>query len=295
MRNIYYNTPNAAVAANYKSGSATLARAVILAYQPETEAMLNNTSGDGNGLAYPPGKSAANTRWHGLVATCDASDKPATLIPVRDPIEKFRSACAEDNITDVDAHLDWLEENPDIPRLAHFWPQSRLIAGNLVKLYRFPADLDALATEAGLALPLPNIAGDNQPKPTLSPTQLVRVQAIYADDITLFESIAAAGQEFIPPTPPPAPIHIPHTMTAWQAQAALKLTPFAGGGVLYPAVLAALDAMPAGPQKIVAVAAFEKDARFVRDSPTIGGIAAALNLTDADIDALFILGDSLVV
>ena len=90
------------------------------------------------------------------------------------------------------------------------------------------------------------------------------------------------------------PIPVPRAITAWQASAALKLTPF-GDGTLYDAATAALAGMPDGAEKTVAQTAFEKDARFVRASPTIAAIADALGLTSAQIDALFILGGSLEV
>ena len=90
------------------------------------------------------------------------------------------------------------------------------------------------------------------------------------------------------------PIPVPQLITAWQAQAALKLTQH-GAGTLYDAVVAALAAMPDGAPKIVAQTAFDKDAKFDRSSPTIASIATALSLTSEHVDALFILGYSLEV
>lgn len=92
----------------------------------------------------------------------------------------------------------------------------------------------------------------------------------------------------------PIPLPVPESITAWQAQAALKLTPF-GDGTLYDAVVAALAALPDGSEKVVAQTAFEKDAKFVRSSPTIAAIAGALGIDGAQIDDLFRLGDSLTV
>jgi hypothetical protein len=92
----------------------------------------------------------------------------------------------------------------------------------------------------------------------------------------------------------PAPIIVPESIQAWQAQAALKLTPH-GGGTLYDAVVAALDAMPDGPEKTIVNAAFEKDARFFRNSATIATIATALGISAEQMDALFVLGGSFSV
>lgn len=92
----------------------------------------------------------------------------------------------------------------------------------------------------------------------------------------------------------PIPLPVPQEITAWQASAALKLTPL-GNDTLYDAVVAAFAAMPDSPEKVVAQTAFEKDAKFVRASPTIASIATALGLTSAQVDDLFRLGDSLSV
>ena len=84
----------------------------------------------------------------------------------------------------------------------HFWPTSRLLVDGC-KLYRFESDLDDVATELGLTLPLPNITGTGTgTKPDLTPEQLARVEAIYADDIALFNSITEAGQVYVSPPQP---------------------------------------------------------------------------------------------
>lgn len=61
------------------------------------------------------------------------------------------------------------------------------------------------------------------------------------------------------------------------------------------AVIAALAALPDGPEKVVVQTAFEKDAKFVRSSPTIAAIAGALGLTSEQVDDLFRLGAGLSV
>ena len=296
MKTSYFNTPNAAVAVNLKVGSATLARAIIAAHHPDIDSVLTTPHGNGNGTAYPAGNSADSIRTQSLCPKlADPKDRPVTLLAVRDPVEKFRSACVESKVVDVDAKLTDLETNA-FPRDAHFWLQSRLLEGNLIKLYRFPSDLDALATEAGLSLPLPNIDGDNDSgaKPVLSQAQVARVQAIYADDIALYESIAEAGQEF-DPAAPPVPEPVPSPITAWQAKAGLAMTPYTGGGTLLDAAEAAINAMPEGAEKIVVLSAWNNNANFERNSPTILSFGAALGMTSDDLDNLFRLGASLAV
>ena len=188
-------------------------------------------------------------------------------------------------------------ETNGFTRDAHFWLQSRLLEGNLIKLYRFPSDLDALATEAGLSLPLPNIDGDNDSgaKPVLSQAQVARVQAIYADDIALYESITEAGQEFAPAEPPPVPEPVPSPITAWQAKAGLAMTPHPQAGTMLDAAEVALAAMPDGAEKIVILSAWNNNANFERTSPTILSFGVTLGMTSDDLDNLFRLGASLAV
>lgn len=297
MKTSFFDTPNAAVAVNFKVGSATLARAIIAAHHPDINSVLTTPHGDGNGTAYPVGKSADSIRAHGLCPRiADPKDRPVTLLAVRDPVEKFRSACVESKVVDVDAKLTHLETN-GFTRDSHFWLQSRLLEGNTIKLYRFPQDLDALAVEAGLSLPLPNIDGGNDPtlKPTLTPEQLARVEAIYGDDTALFASIAEAGQEFViePPTPELPPV--PDVIAAWQAKAVLNLTPHPQAGTMLDAAEAALAAMPEGAEKIVFQSAWANNANFERTSPTILSFGAALGMTSDDLDNLFRFGGSLTV
>jgi hypothetical protein len=103
----------------------------------------------------------------------------------------------------------------------------------------------------------------------------------------------SSGSWDIVPLPPP-PIEIPSAISAWQARAALKLTPLENGN-LFDVVEQAIYSLPDGPQKIVIQTAWENNASFERNSPTILAIASSLNLTEEQIDSLFILGGSLSV
>jgi len=92
----------------------------------------------------------------------------------------------------------------------------------------------------------------------------------------------------------PIPVKVPERITSWQARAALKLTPY-GGGSLFSVVEAALNDLPDNDQKIVITTAWENNANFERDSPTITSLAESIGLTKEQVDSLFILGDSLSV
>lgn len=93
-------------------------------------------------------------------------------------------------------------------------------------------------------------------------------------DYTEYLAWVAAGNT---PTPYVAPVIIPQVVSRFQAKAALL-----NAGLL-PAVVAAMaQASP------VAQLAWADAVEFRRDSPTVAGMAATLNLTGAQLDALFI-------
>lgn len=188
MKSTYLDTPTAAVALNFKVASSSLSRAVIAAHHAAIEEQIN----DPFRVHYPAGKSADNTRWQGICPKINPADRPVVLLLLRDPFDKFRSACAESRVADVDAKLTELEAG--FGRDMHFWPQSRLLYG-VTKLYRFPVDMEDFANEAGLTYPLPDIdGGHKRPKPSINHKQLERLKTIYADDIALYESITKSGQ-----------------------------------------------------------------------------------------------------
>jgi hypothetical protein len=199
MNTRYFITPNHSIALNFKVASSSIARAVIAAFNPEKESLITTPHGNGNGTAYPEGKDADSIRWHSLAESEQEPTKPVMLL-VREPVEKFRSACSESGVTDIDAKLTALES--DWGRDAHFWSQSRLLKG-AGALYVFPEHLEQFAADAGLAYPLPLIPSvPRAEKPDLTESQLARIAVIYADDVMLFNSITTAGQAFVEPPDP---------------------------------------------------------------------------------------------
>lgn len=202
---------NLGVAVILKAGSSSIAKAIIDAHHPDVRALRISFPDDGLGINRPG--------WQGI---CPRVEDPETILAcVREPVEKFRSACAQVGVSADDALIklesgDWF--NP------HFNPQSRVVK-NMTKLYRFPDHLEQFATDASLSYPLPEInesTTHNRPKPDLTPAQMARVEAVYADDITLFASIATPGQEYTVPQPPPTQEEIEAAIrkSAWDAAAA---------------------------------------------------------------------------
>jgi len=184
---MYFITPDYSVALNAKVGSSTLARAIIAAFYPEQEHLIQTA-------AYPEGKGPNSTQVHWLCPKEKEPTKPVVLI-VREPVARFRTAMAQANLTDVDAALASLEQDSEIqfPRRrrslrtdAHFRHQHELLRGGTA--YRLE-ELDEAATFIGLSLPLPTINEASRPKPDLTPEQEARVLAHYAADAALYASL----------------------------------------------------------------------------------------------------------
>ena len=186
MRNQYFAAGTIGVAVNYKAASATVARAIIQAHHLPINKRITTPPGSGNGIAYAAGLSPDTYRWHGKCPKIAIGDTTSAVLVVRNPVDRFISACAETGTTDVNALLDRLEL--DTEHNPHFWPQSRFSA-DLPTLYRFDRDLQKLAIDLNLDWPLPNIIRHDKPtKPTLTQSQTDRVLQIYADDLTLYQS-----------------------------------------------------------------------------------------------------------
>ena len=87
---------------------------------------------------------------------------------------------------------------------------------------------------------------------------------------------------------PPRPPRIPREIPNWRAKAILSQM-----GLLAP-IEAALASLPE-PERTVASLAWHGDAKLARHGKTVLGLSAALGLSDAQIDALFIAADALEV
>ena len=184
---MYFITPNYSVALNAKVGSSTLSRAIIAAFHPEHEHLIQTA-------AYPNGKGPDNTQVHWLCPSEKEPSKPVVLL-VREPVDRFRSAMAQVGLADVDVALEALEQDGEIqfPRRkrrlredVHFRHQHELLRGGTA--YRLE-DIDEAATLIGLPLPLPTINEASRPKPSLTPEQEARVLTYYAQDAALHASL----------------------------------------------------------------------------------------------------------
>jgi hypothetical protein len=188
------------IAIVYKVGTSTLSRAIIEQEQPDQLDILLNGTRWGSGTSFEQGYN------HRFVKRTEVDGKEL-LFPVRDPVERFRSACAQVWKAGPlkDKTLEELIADAPTSINPHFRPHTFFLDkyrnASQVKLYKFPEHFDQMATDAGLTLPLP-VVNESGTKPDLTPEQVAQVEAIYADDIALFNSITAAGQIYVfPPVP----------------------------------------------------------------------------------------------
>lgn len=142
--------------------------------------------------AIPPADRTPGDGWHPINATTNtigsplAADEPVNGLCclVRDPVERFRSACARQGLS-VEDGLAAL--NSDV----HFWPlesMGLLAAG--VTHFSFPSQIDDCADWLGLETPVPQLNEEpEENKPTLTPEQEAAVRLVYAADIALWESL----------------------------------------------------------------------------------------------------------
>jgi hypothetical protein len=103
---------------------------------------------------------------------------------VRDPVERFRSACARQAVS-VEEGLARLDSD------VHFWSLNHMgLLADGVAHFRFPDQIDACASWLGLSTPVPSLNAEaEEGKPTLTAEEEAAVRAAYADDVALWESL----------------------------------------------------------------------------------------------------------
>lgn len=177
-----------------KSGSSAIGRAIHFALRPNY--VVRSASGNADMVD----RVMRNPGWQAMAPKTDAPVNPA--IPVRDPVERFRSACAQEGKTAQEA-FDAIDAGTIS---GHFQPVTAWLQVDS-KLFQFPEHIEELAAFLGLdeIPPVNESQTNNGPKPDLTANELERVQEIYAADIAIFKSIHAPGQELIIPAPEPEP------------------------------------------------------------------------------------------
>lgn len=283
---MYFITPNFSVALNAKVASSTLARAIIAAFHPEQEDLIQTA-------AYPEGRGPDTNQVQWLCPKEKEPSKPVVLI-VRDPVARFRTAMAQVNLTDVDAALNSLESGSEIvqPRGAsklaanvHFKHQ-RVLASPSAKVFKLE-DIEAAAIYIGLTLPLPVVNEATREKPTLTPDQEARVLAYYSEDKVLFDSVQPGGTYYAysPPPDPPViepPPPVPTTITATQIRLWLVRH-----GISMQQVSDAIAVIPDAQARAEAEVYWEYAPYIERANPLVSSLAAVFNMDSAAVDRAF--------
>lgn len=180
-RGVLWHDGSKGVALVTRSGSHSLFKSILTKYYPN----LPQDEKDRPFLS-------ENDRWHPVmnlenILDMSSSDVSALefAVVVRNPIERFRSSCARLGMTAtevLDNHLDNV----------HVWTLKSmgLLDAPKAKYFLFENELEACGSYLGLDLPLPELNGESdENKPELTAEELARVQAHFADDISLYERL----------------------------------------------------------------------------------------------------------
>jgi hypothetical protein len=265
------------IAIIYKSGSSSIAKAVIDAYYPQIANATFHFPPDGQGINRPG--------WQGICPKI--KDPEISYAAIREPVERFLSALAQIGETDINEVLTKLE-NDDFYN-PHLWKQSRGLREK-TKLYKFPQQLEEFANDTGLSYPLPEINdgdGHNPPKLELTQEQEDRVKEIYKEDILLYNYISVAGTEWTFEEQQTEEVFVPTHVTPRQLKRALIKS-----GIELEMVDAAIAATPDATQRALIYTDWNDALIVERNYPLIDQLASEMGLTSAQVDDLFILASN---
>ena len=230
--------------------STSIARALLDAFYPERLAIP---------VSLPPDR--LEPTWQQLLPRAHDLQGQRIVGLIRNPIERFRSACARTGKT-VNEGLSTND--------VHFAKVSELTRNNIVEWYRFPDQLAEFCTAVGLpSIPTLNDS-DPDNKPTLTASDQALMEEHYADDIILYN---AAGVEL---TPTVTPNPVPQSVTPLQMRRALTT---AG---LRDSVESAVSSADDGTKD-----AWEYATEIRRDNALLATLASGLGKTSVQIDDLF--------
>ena len=189
----YLQCGNKFFALNPKCATSSFARAIIARWHPDIEHIITTA-------AYPSGQSADSGQWQ-LLIPYKTKPQGEVICMVREPVERFRSAMAQTNLTLVDETIhELINENGTHPEYqpvrgrrllsedVHFRSQS-VYSGNPIRYFRFPDQIEEAAIALDLTLPLPVINENGGNKPQLTSSQEEAIRQLYASDVALWNSI----------------------------------------------------------------------------------------------------------
>lgn len=158
-------TPNGnAIYLTPRSASHSIAAACLESFWPDLFDKYHNDN-------HPMHPAAYIYSMEGFIEQSDLA------IILRNPIERFRSMCAHKPNISLEDHLN--------KPVYHSLPQNKWI-----KIFLFETQLQECADWLGITIPLQKIDSTKEKdKPILTPEQETIVRQIYADDLTLWESL----------------------------------------------------------------------------------------------------------
>jgi hypothetical protein len=281
---MYFITPLYSVAFNAKVASSTLSRAIIATFYPEQESLIQNA-------VYPTGKGPDNTQIHWLCPREEKPSKPIVLV-IRNPISRFQSAMTQAGLSDINVVLDALEQDKEIKfqkiyrkiRTDVHFKHQFTFAQPSAKVFKLE-DLNSAATYIGLTLPLPTINESSEEKPVLTPEQEARIIAYYSEDQSLYEAIPVGGMNYTytPPSPEPAVLHVPKSVTATQIRLWLVRN-----GITMTQITNAISSIADTQTRSEAEVLWEYAPYIDRTNPLVATIASMLNMDNYAIDQAFI-------
>ena len=157
-----------------KSGSSAIAKAIYI---------------DGGGDVSESMLLSERPIFQKLVSKTQDANRP--MMPVRDPVERFTSACLQENRT----------PSQQIVRIElgiytyHTKPTSAYLVEGAT-LYKFPEHIKEIARDLGIDK-IPKVNDSllkKRLKPILNEEEIKRVRELYKEDLILFNSIKNSGQ-----------------------------------------------------------------------------------------------------
>jgi hypothetical protein len=212
------------------------------------------------------------------------------VVLVADIVDRFQLACAQHGLT-PSAAITKLEAGDVLANADEFRKTSDWLVKKTNTLFKFPEQLTDLSEYLGVDLP--QIKANTLTLPNITNPIKKRVLAYYKADVDLRETITSPNTKF--KHSKRAPIkRVPSRISAWQAKAALALTPLDGSTALAK-IEEAIASKEDGQEKVIIQSAWNNNANFERSSVSVVSLGQILGLDSDAIDDLFILAESFTV
>lgn len=131
---------------------------------------------------YPQLQHIDNVTLHFKIPSIIDDGKRELVAVIRNPVERFLSGCARKKWTVEEGITELKKENPDF----HIRPQYTFLSEKReTKFFKFPTQIDEIATYLGLPTPVP-MKNVSTSKPVPTDTQLEWLNSYYQKDFELF-------------------------------------------------------------------------------------------------------------